>query len=56
MSCHEIKAKLEDLREEGIVIIDKPYQAKNFSQYGIDPDVILPDIERIRIKAIRSTR
>ena len=39
----EIKAKLEELRKEGIVIIDKPYQAKNFSQYGIDPDVILPE-------------
>lgn len=39
----EIKAKLEELRVEGIVIIDKPYQAKNFSQYGIDPDVILPE-------------
>ena len=39
----EIKAKLEELREEGIVIIGKPYQAKNFSQYGIDPDVILPE-------------
>lgn len=39
----EIKAKLEELREEGIVIIDKPYLAKNFSQYGIDPDVILPE-------------
>lgn len=39
----EIKAKLEKLREEGIVIIDKPYQAKNFSQYGFDPDVILPE-------------
>ena len=39
----EIKAKLEELREEGIVIIDKPYQAKNFSQYGIDSDVILPE-------------
>ena len=39
----EIKAKLEELREEGIVIIAKPYQAKNFSQYGIDPDVILPE-------------
>ena len=39
----EIKAKLEELREEGIVIIDKPYQAKNFSQYDIDPDVILPE-------------
>lgn len=39
----EIKAKLEELREEGIVIIDKPYQTKNFSQYGIDSDVILPE-------------
>lgn len=39
----EIKAKLEELREEGIVIIDKPYQAKNFSQYDINPDVILPE-------------
>lgn len=39
----EIKAKLEELREEGIIIIDKPYQAKDFSQYGIEPDVILPE-------------
>ena len=39
----EIKAKLEELREEGIIIIDKPYQAKDFSQYGIDTDVILPE-------------
>lgn len=39
----EIKAKLKELREEGIIIIDKPYQAKDFSQYGIDPDVILPE-------------
>lgn len=39
----EIKAKLEELREEGIVIIDKSYQAENFSKYGIDPDVILPE-------------
>lgn len=39
----EIKAKLEELREEGIIIIDKPYQAKDFSQYGVDPDVILPE-------------
>ena len=39
----EIKAKLEELCEEGIVIIDKPYQEKNFSKYGIDPDVILPE-------------
>lgn len=39
----EIKEKLEELREEGIVIIDKSYQAKNFSKYGIDPDVILPE-------------
>ena len=39
----EIKAKLEELREEGIIIFDKPYQAKDFSQYGIDPDVMLPE-------------
>ena len=39
----EVKAKIEQLREAGIVIIDKPYEASDFSKYGISPDVILPE-------------
>lgn len=38
----EVKAKIEQLREAGIIIIDTPYEASDFSQYGISPDVILP--------------
>ena len=38
----EVKTKIEELRKAGIVIIDAPYQQKDFSSYGIDPDVVLP--------------
>ena len=39
----EVKAKIDELRKAGIIIIDSPYQAKDFSQYGIAPDVVLPE-------------
>lgn len=39
----EVKAKIEQLREAGIIIIDTPYEAGDFSKYGISPDVVLPD-------------
>lgn len=39
----EVKAKIEELRKAGIVVIDAPYQQKDFSQYGIAPDVLLPE-------------
>lgn len=39
----EVKAKIEELRQAGVVIIDQPYEAKDFSQYGLQPDVVLPE-------------
>ncbi len=39
----EVKAKIEQLKAAGIVIIDSPYHAKDFSQYGIEPDIFLPE-------------
>ena len=39
----EVKAKIEELRQAGVVIIDQPYHEKDFSQYGIAPDVVLPE-------------
>lgn len=39
----EVLAKIEDLRKAGVIIIDAPYQQKDFSQYGIAPDVVLPE-------------
>ena len=39
----EVKAKIQQLREAGIIIIDAPYEAGDFSKYGISPDVILPE-------------
>lgn len=39
----EVKAKIKQLKEAGIVIIDSPFQAKDFSQHGIAPDIVLPE-------------
>lgn len=39
----EVKAKISELRQEGVIIINAPYQAKDFSQHGIAPDVVLPE-------------
>ncbi len=39
----EVKAKIEELRKAGFVIIDTPYHEKDFSQYGLAPDVVLPE-------------
>lgn len=39
----EVKAKVEELRKAGVIVIDTPYHEKNFSQYGLAPDVVLPD-------------
>ena len=39
----EVRAKIEQLKAAGIVIIDSPYHAKDFSQYGIEPDILLPE-------------
>lgn len=39
----EVKEKIEALRQAGVIIIDQPYKAKDFSKYGIAPDVLLPD-------------
>ena len=39
----EVKAKIEELRQAGVVVIDQPYVANDFSQYGLQPDVVLPE-------------
>ncbi len=39
----EVQKKIKQLKEAGIVIIDSPYHSKDFSQYGIAPDVQLPE-------------
>lgn len=39
----EVRKRIEELRQQGVVIIDKPYKETDFSTLGIEPDVILPD-------------
>lgn len=39
----EVKAKIEQLREAGVVVIDKPYEASDFTKLGVSPDVVLPE-------------
>ena len=39
----EVRKCIEELRQQGVVIIDKPYKETDFSTLGIEPDVILPD-------------
>ncbi len=52
----EVKAKIKELREEGIIVIDSPYQASDFSQYGIAPDVVLPEHMDYAHRKIRDPR
>ena len=37
-----VNEKLEALRHDGVVVIDEPYTASDFSRYGLRPDVVLP--------------
>ena len=37
----EVKAKIETLRQQGVLIIDKPYQGESLE--GIERDVVLPE-------------
>jgi hypothetical protein len=37
------KKKIEELRNAGVVVIDKPLKAADLSQYGVERDVILPE-------------
>ena len=39
----EVVKKIEELREGGVIIIDKPYTADDFSQFGLKRDVLLPE-------------
>lgn len=36
------KAKIDELRKAGVVVIDKPYTDDDFSKYGLKRDVVLP--------------
>ncbi len=38
----EVEQRIAELREAGVVIIDQPYTASDFSQYGLPRDVELP--------------
>ena len=37
------KKKIDELRNAGVVVIDKPLKASDLSQYGVERDVILPE-------------
>lgn len=37
-----VKAKIDELRNAGVIIVDQPYTATDFSRYGLRPDVELP--------------
>ncbi len=39
----EVRNKIDELKAAGVVVIDSPYRASDFSQYGLSPDVELPD-------------
>lgn len=39
----EVLQKIDAFRKAGVVVIDKPYVAADFSQFGLPPDAILPE-------------
>lgn len=38
-----VMQKIRELRDAGVVIVDKPYTAADFSQYGLERDAVIPD-------------
>ncbi|MBQ7421666.1 MAG: DNA-binding protein [Prevotella sp.] len=38
-----VKRRVEEFRKAGVIIIDKPYEADDFSQFGLERDAILPE-------------
>ena len=39
----EVVEKIKELRNGGVIIIDNPYTADDFSQFGLKRDVFLPE-------------
>lgn len=39
----EVRNKIDELRKAGVVVIDSPYGERDFSQYNLRPDVVLPE-------------
>lgn len=39
----EILAKIDSFRKAGLVVIDQPYDEEDFSRYGMERDVVLPE-------------
>lgn len=40
---HEVRNRIETLRKQGVIVIEQPFTDSNFTQYGLEPDVILPE-------------
>lgn len=38
----EVKAKVDAFRQAGVIVIDKPYTADDFSAFGLERDAVLP--------------
>ena len=38
-----VMQKISELRDAGVVVVDKPYTAADFSQYGLERDAVIPD-------------
>ncbi|MDD7620339.1 MAG: glycosyl hydrolase, partial [Prevotella sp.] len=38
-----VMQKIRELRDAGVVVVDKPYTAADFSQYGLERDAVIPD-------------
>lgn len=38
-----VRAKIESLKQAGVVVLEEPYQAEDFAAYGLERDVVLPE-------------
>ena len=38
-----VSARIDSLRRSGMTVITEPYAGRDFSEYGLQPDIVLPD-------------
>lgn len=40
---HEVRKKINELNKRGVLVLEQPYEKEDFSEFGLEKDVVLPE-------------